>query len=59
MYTEFLIVMPVVHMSTLQSVFEQADHSVVSLATAVIGAYVSWIDISLIASDKCMRYVGC
>ena len=39
----------------LQSIFEQTDHSVVCLAMKVIGAYVSWIDISLIANEKCMR----
>ena len=26
------------------------------MAMEVIGAYISWIDISLIANDKCMRY---
>ena len=40
----------------MQSLFEQANQDVVCLAMKVMGAYVSWIDISLIASEKCMRY---
>ena len=40
----------------VQSLFEQVNHGVVCLTMEVIGAYVSWIDISLIANDKCMRY---
>ena len=40
----------------VQSLFEQVNHGVVCLAMEVIGAYVSWIDISLVANDKCMRY---
>lgn len=46
----------IAYYNNMQSLFEQVNHGVVCLAMEVIGAYVSWIDISLIASDKCMRY---
>lgn len=38
-----------------QTVFEEKDHGVVCLALEVAGAYVSWVDVNLIANDRCIR----
>jgi len=39
----------------VQILFEGSDHGIVCLAMDVVGAYVSWIDINLIANDRCIR----
>lgn len=36
----------------LQTTYESVDHVVTCLTMEVVGAYVSWIDINLIANDK-------
>lgn len=56
MYNVCVSLLIVCKLWCIQSLFEQVNHGVVCLAMEVIGAYVSWIDISLIANDKCMRY---
>ncbi|XP_064399906.1 exportin-T-like [Halichondria panicea] len=38
----------------IMTVFEEKDHGVVCLALEVAGAYVSWVDVNLIANDRCI-----
>ena len=41
-----------------QVTFEQYDHEVTCLVMRVVGAYVSWIDITYIANEKFSRLVN-
>lgn len=41
----------------VQSSHELIDHEVLCLVMSVIGSYVSWIDINLIANNKFVRLV--
>ena len=41
-----------------QVTFEQYDHEVTCLVMKVVGAYVSWIDITYIANEKFSRSVN-
>ena len=36
--------------------FEQSNHPLVSQALEVVGAYIAWIDITLIANDRFVRW---
>ena len=40
---------------SFQTGYEELDADVTNLAMSVVGAYISWIDITLIAND---RFVG-
>ena len=41
-----------------QVTFEQYDHEITCLVMKVVGAYVSWIDITYIANEKFSRSVN-
>ena len=42
---------------TLQTLFDSCDEEVTCLTLATIGAYVSWMDITLIVNDTYIRYI--